>query len=98
MKKIITISFGALLTLTYIQTSDALLRYVTRGFKHCTGTCDKEDVCKDTKKREWCEKNCAHKMDTKKMCETKKIENSVKQNIEKGNLSQKEKELLKKSQ
>lgn len=50
----------------------AFLGYILRGFKHCTGVCDKaENICaieKDADFR-WCVQNCSHKIDVKGICE-----------------------------
>ncbi len=68
-KYLFSAAISVLALTAFGQNANALsLEFLKRGFKHCTGVCDKQDICGDQKKFEWCIKNCSHKMDPKGMC------------------------------
>lgn len=68
-KYLFSAAISVLVLTAFGQNSHALsLEFFKRGFKHCTGVCDKQDICGDQKKYDWCVKNCSHKMDPKGMC------------------------------
>jgi hypothetical protein len=71
MRKIISafVVIG-LYTIAFSSDATAAFGYIKRGLKHCTGVCDKQDVCslENDEQYRWCLKNCAHKINTQQLC------------------------------
>lgn len=67
MSKII---MSAICFILLTSPSHGALGYIKRGFKHCTGVCDKQDICvlDQDKTYRWCVANCSHKIDVVKLC------------------------------